>query len=512
MKKLYLKKAFSVLLAMLMILSMAGISISAEWSEIISETTLDMASSSNYSESYGYNSVLENDYLHVPFVGGNGASPLNYDKCATINHAAFGYDATRTNNEVVIEIDYRPHYEATVGTANPTVECQFKTVTVPDDVTVTSPSASKTYMSLYKIDLATGQLSNAGTVVSSNGLVKDAWNTVSLVINLETGKYDTYVNGTLYATDGYIAKGNEDQNFRKVSVAANQLIVAKCNKVDAYAASESNTHHYIDVDNVHFYTLNDEVRVATDEVAHTYTVKGSTHTALGQRYLVDDATSSTFVVYADALTQQGVATSSLVAPVSGASVRVSSPAGMRFATQLNTTELGKLLTMQNSGMLKNVEIGTMIAPLDHVEAVGNFTASSFDAAGKTYLEVEAVIGDYYSTLDGVTLENGYDAMFVGSIVNIKLDNRDRDFAAVGYVKVTLFSGNEYYYYSYGYDLSAISTNYARNVEEVAESYYNDGGKDLADPLLATLETLMTDRSEMTQYIGDEVSDALTSAT
>ena len=208
-----------------------------------------------------------NGYLRIPFIG----------TCATVTSFEGNVDNSlivsntkieAASGNFVIEASYRPHWVDVTDTrgytapktTDPTVQCQFLSV----DADVAPEGSSKNFKGLYIINLRTGELSIMGTHTGAAGLVRDQWNTVRLVIDPQNGVYDTYVNGNLYATDGYFGgDSNEDQGLRGIDIPAGKIIIAKCNKnVGAYVKDENaEDYSYMDVDNVKAYPTEEEIVV-----------------------------------------------------------------------------------------------------------------------------------------------------------------------------------------------------------------------------------------------------------
>jgi hypothetical protein len=138
---------------------------------------------------------------------------------------------------------------------------------------------------------------------------------------------------------------------------------------------------------------------------------------------------------------------------STASVRLSSTSsGLRFVSEVDTAQLNEFKLKY-----KDVQIGTLIAPTDLLN--GKELRHEIGTAGKDYIDVVAKVDKAYKNdNNGVTL-------YAGSIVNIHEKNLERDFSAVGYIKLTDAAGNVTYYYS-----NVTST---RNVSDVAEDAYFD---------------------------------------
>lgn len=120
----------------------------------------------------------------------------------------------------------------------------------------------------------------------------------------------------------------------------------------------------------------------------------------------------------------------------GASIRMDSPTGLRFATEFDTAFLAALAEQYGG---ENVTVGTLIAPEAFVKEAGSFTKEALDALEKqsaTYLDVVA----------GQPYRQGGDSMtYVGSVVNILEKHYELNYAAIGYVTV---NGQTYYAPSY----------------------------------------------------------------
>ena len=144
--------------------------------------------------------------------------------------------------------------------------------------------------------------------------------------------------------------------------------------------------------------------------------------------------------------------------VDGASIRLSSPTGLRFTAVLGAAYLESFM-----GEGKTVTYGIIIAPKDYVDEAGEFTVEALDALDEkrtNYIEIEAAKCTNNPEADG-------SYVFTGVITNIKDYNYERDFSAIAYVKV-VENGEATYYYS-EYDESVNS----RSVAYVAEKAYED---------------------------------------
>ena len=110
--------------------------------------------------------------------------------------------------------------------------------------------------------------------------------------------------------------------------------------------------------------------------------------------------------------------------------------GIRFTTTIGAADLQKFVDYHNAGTVAKVEVGTLITTKAWADAAGKVSFEALDAikGDKTaYVAVMATIGDFYA-------ENTY----AGTIGNAKAD---REYVAVGFVKVTLADGSVAYSYS-----------------------------------------------------------------
>ena len=137
------------------------------------------------------------------------------------------------------------------------------------------------------------------------------------------------------------------------------------------------------------------------------------------------------------------------------SIRISTEnAGLRFKSVYTNGYLAYMAAYAEAKG-ETMEIGTLIAPKEYVDAAGAFTHAALAAkyATNPYLEVKADLADPYSNANGVTT-------IAGSIVKIKTANLTKDFAGIGYIKI----GNEYFY---------TDTYTVRNVSAVATAALAD---------------------------------------
>ena len=137
-----------------------------------------------------------------------------------------------------------------------------------------------------------------------------------------------------------------------------------------------------------------------------------------------------------------------------ASVKLSSieKSGLRFKTAINTAELDALVEGYGK---ENVAVGTLIAPADLWITKELRHANGID--NEDYIDVEATVGSPLET-------DGDYSIYAGSVINIKERNYNRDFIAVGYIKVITDDGPIYIYS----DVVA-----QKSISEIAEAAYND---------------------------------------
>ncbi len=162
-------------------------------------------------------------------------------------------------------------------------------------------------------------------------------------------------------------------------------------------------------------------------------------------------------------------TEDLIAPSETATVNLENSGGIRFATNINLEKYAALKAFCKQRRIKTVSLGTLIAPVEYVREAGEFSTEALDLLDhKTpYLNIKANTEVFY---DGdKTLAEGYDEQFVASIVNIKLENRTRNFAAIGYIQLSLMDGKSFIIYSYDNADMDLVQKYSANLAEVAEA-------------------------------------------
>lgn len=279
------------------------------------------------------------------------------------------------------------------------------------------------YTNLFTIDASSGRLDGSGMYLDIG-----AWNNVKAIIELATGEITLYANGVW-------AKAKSAPNAN-LTVAPNTWSVAK---VQRQPHSFPNTVLYeggLVIDNVSVYAL-ESVPTST----------------LSDKFLSDADLNA----YADALLEG----------MDGASIRLSNPTGLRFATRVDTKRLAHLETLFGEGCV--VEMGTLIAPaayLDPENATGNtngvFTKEALDQLPYTakYLDVK-FDGVYFSGDAGMNTSDG--EYMVGSVVNFKDGNISREYVGAGYVTISV---GDFTYTVY-------SENCTRSAKQVAKAALAD---------------------------------------
>ena len=126
--------------------------------------------------------------------------------------------------------------------------------------------------------------------------------------------------------------------------------------------------------------------------------------------------------------------------------------GLRFKTAIKTETLNDFVEKYGRA---NVGVGTLIAPADLWTTQELRHENGTD--NKDYIDVEATVGSSLET-------SGDYSIYAGSIINIKEKNYERDFIAVGYIKV-MIDGEATYIYS---EVTA-----KRSISDVADAAYHD---------------------------------------
>ena len=383
----------------------------------------------------------KNTFVRVPFWGEcrtKNDFEGNVDKSIQINH-----EKLPTTGTFVISVDYRPHYDAAVGGA-PTLELQFRKYTFTDASGVVHNNGQ--YFNIFTINLKTGMLNSAAGEVQpdAEGLKADQWNNIKIVFSPAEGKFNTYINGKLYAVQSsalgqYYSGGWQTcPGATNLVVEANQIILAKCNKnVDAYSKDESKMT-YVDLDNIRVYSEGASEITIDGEKKSVSAGSSVDLVKAGQKLVWAKVTKADGTSYRTTeptiVAENGmvIETHSIsLSTVGGAVAREGNPMGLRFVTRLGKAEYDAL---KASAEVESIRIGTLIAPKLSVAAVsGEFTKENL---GENAAEVIATDGKWYGTEESAYL-------FAGSLVNIKDAHYNSEFCARGFVEVKMKSGETY---------------------------------------------------------------------
>ena len=162
-------------------------------------------------------------------------------------------------------------------------------------------------------------------------------------------------------------------------------------------------------------------------------------------------------------------TENLIFPSEYPTINTENGGGIRFATNINLEKYAELKAFCKKRRITKISVGTLIAPVEYVKEAKEFSTIALDELDydTPYLNIKANTEIFYDG-DKVVAE-GYDEQFVASIMNIKLNNRTRDFAAIGYVELGLINNGSFTIYSYDNRDMDMVEKYAANLAEVAET-------------------------------------------
>ena len=169
----------------------------------------------------------------------------------------------------------------------------------------------------------------------------------------------------------------------------------------------------------------------------------------------------------------------------GASARLKTDSGLRFATSVDKNTVAMLDTLKADSSITSYNYGTIITLAKYAEELNNkLTHETLDAfaaekgINNSYVDVKA--SDWYAETD-----DSY--VFVGSIVSIDSKNYTREYASVGYVTITKKDGSEVTVYA---DYVPVN---ARSVSYVAACAYYDKSVSYNDTQTQILTTFIGDR-------------------
>ena len=174
--------------------------------------------------------------------------------------------------------------------------------------------------------------------------------------------------------------------------------------------------------------------------------------------------------------------------VTGASVRISTPSGIRFTGSVDRAYYDALVAQYGE---KNVQLGILVTPTDYLVDNGlAFTKEALDGCNDIPTEVKYLEIDAKVVLDGIA--NKYYTVNC-AMVDVHESNYARNFSARMYIKV---NGEIVEYSAYSIE------NNSRNIAEVAERAYNDVQTD-ADEVYTEEITLDTGVKAYSPYTEDE---------
>jgi len=140
--------------------------------------------------------------------------------------------------------------------------------------------------------------------------------------------------------------------------------------------------------------------------------------------------------------------------LTGASIKLSKPTGIRFSSRISTDSYNNLKDLAQS-----VSFGTVICPTDYLDDVNCFTTQILSNKNKGYLDIPLKV--WFE-------ENDDYKEFTGVITNVKEKNYDRDFSARSYINIKYSNGSECRFYS-AFD----KDNNSRSIARVANAAVKD---------------------------------------
>ena len=310
----------------------------------------------------------------------------------------------------------------------------------------TEGGAPKNWLNLFSISSEKMELlDHLENPYTGQLLTREAWNTVTMVLNLETGVADVYLNGSFAYTDNL--------GYTQLTAPANSFIVGKINK------NQTITGFYA-IDDVRVYTPGDDelVTVPLENAAGqklSYVRSADGRKMYGNRILKGDG--YTPVYFDDTEQYEGV-----VETIAKASARVDAHSGLRFVSYIDLAKINRIYTLKENGEIKDFRIGTLITLDSYKTAAGAGTREALDAlaatgSGKTYVDVRASYGQWFdpSHASGLSARDGY-AIFAGTIANIQRKNLNRAMYGVGYAELKLYSGASVIFYGAGHTATVSS--------------------------------------------------------
>ncbi len=298
-------------------------------------------------------------------------------------------------------------------------------------------NADKTWLALYTITSETGKINVAnGTATANSTLKKGAWNTVALVLNLYTGKYEIYLNGGLAIAEG-------DLGFQNIEILENSWIVGKIPRTrnNSNIASQLLAGYFM-VDNAEIYS------VGSNTLPELPTTNADGHKLIGVAIKKDGKVVGTSA-YTDILLPPGYTAEpryfdireyqSMISEAAKPEMRVEADrVGIRFMNKFDKSLLDDLVAMEKDGIITELEIGTLIVPKSFITKAGGLDTEKLDALGypRAYLDVPATYGEWYN---GIPAEKDYYTV-AGSVLNFRSSHYHEEFTGVGYVRLSFPNG------------------------------------------------------------------------
>ncbi len=289
-------------------------------------------------------------------------------------------------------------------------------------------------------------------------LPMDEWFALSTVIDLKTGAFTLYVNGVARITGNLIKSLNfheadgsftqaKNYELKNISMGSSMWIASKVNK---------------DQKNIGYFYVDDTMMTAMGDLAKMERVEGMLSADIfANGNYVTTVTDNNLFFTSPKITVENrnvfdlkeyLGTDQLL-KADDATIRFTSPAGIRFASKVDLEALNALYAMlpqqgdeavpvdADEVQLLDVSFGTLIVPSDSLKG-NSVTFEALDAAGIKYLDIQGT-KDHYYDVDG----DESTTHIVGSIVDLKEQNVDRLFSAVTYVRIVLPNGIVYNVYA-----------------------------------------------------------------
>lgn len=315
------------------------------------------------------------------------------------------------------------------------------------------------------------------SIVGDMNLEREQWHKLSYLLDLESGEWSLYADRIAVATG----------NVGLTDIAVTWLWNARL--LEATSSFQGALY----VDNVKVYAADDLDSVYTEKSVSVdagktlqyvdVTLNGKTARTFSTKFLVaaDDSYEALPVYF-----NEGGEFDAVVTNLGKTSVRYGregeeNPAGLRFATEIDLDLLEKLEQMVADGTLKDVSMGSLIAPTDYIQKVEGIDTEPIAETladltpGETVIDLPVRKGQWFDFNDE---ENYPGTYFVGSIVNLKVGNYARAFSAAGYVKVTLLSGETVY---------LLSDVHSADVKSTSEGILETFGDRLSERAKAVLQ-------------------------